>query len=211
MTHGRGAGLAAGGDDSVLVDLAVDGGPGHAQRLGRADLVALVILQALHDRVPLDGLQRGQQPPAHRPALGRQVPRHDHATRRRCTTCLSTCQSCSVLPGQLCRSSSCIASGEQVSRPCWLSRARKNGTSSCRSSMWWRSGGSSTVPWKNRSSLVRSVADRLRFSVIATRSSVCRLAVLASCSALTSACTCLTFSRSACLMISMPTPSASSP
>src|SRR5271165_6147008 len=70
---------ATGCDDPVLVDFAVDRGPGHAQRLGRPDLVAVMVLQALHDRVPLDRLQRGQQPPAYRPAFGRQVLRHDHA------------------------------------------------------------------------------------------------------------------------------------
>src|SRR5208337_41234 len=73
-----GAGSATGCDDAVLVDFAVDRGPRHAQRLGRPDLVAVVVLQALHDRIPLDRLQRGQQPPAHRPAFGRQVLRHDH-------------------------------------------------------------------------------------------------------------------------------------
>src|SRR5580704_6817648 len=70
-------GSAPGGDDPVLVDLAVDRGARHAQRFGGPDLVAVVILQALHDRVPLDGLQRGQQPAAHRPALRRQVLGHD--------------------------------------------------------------------------------------------------------------------------------------
>src|SRR5579875_1951220 len=36
-----------GGDDAVLVDLAVDRRARHAERLGRLDLVALVVLQAL--------------------------------------------------------------------------------------------------------------------------------------------------------------------
>src|SRR5580704_14229170 len=76
---GGSSGSAAGRDDAVLVDLAVDSGPGHAQRLGRPDLVAVVVLQALHDRVPLDRLQRGQQPAAHRPALRGQVARHNQA------------------------------------------------------------------------------------------------------------------------------------
>ena len=37
--------------------------------------------------------------------------------RRWWTTRLSTCQSCSMLPGQPDRSRSCIASGEQTSGP----------------------------------------------------------------------------------------------
>jgi hypothetical protein len=45
--------------------------------------------------------------------------------RQWCTTRLSTCQSCSVSPGQLDRSRSCIASGEQASGPCWLSLAKE--------------------------------------------------------------------------------------
>jgi hypothetical protein len=54
--------------------------------------------------------------------------------------------------------------------------------------MWCRSGGSSTVPGKNRSSLVRSSFALPRFSVAATRSVCWRPAALASCSALASAC-----------------------
>ena len=42
--------------------------------------------------------------------------------RRRCATCLSACQNWAALPGQVCRRSGCIAAGEQVPRPCWLSR-----------------------------------------------------------------------------------------
>ena len=56
--------------------------------------------------------------------------------RRFCMTRLRTCHSCSVLPGHFDRSSSCMASGEQESRPCWPSLATKKGTSTCRSSMW---------------------------------------------------------------------------
>ena len=73
------------------------------------------------------------------------------------TTCFSTCQSWVALPGQVCRSSSCIAAGEQLTRPCWLSLPRKNGTSSRRSSLWCRSGGTPTVPGNSRSRPVRSV------------------------------------------------------
>src|SRR5437764_1047846 len=81
---------------------------------------------------------------------------------RRClATLLSTSQSCSMLPGQRDRSSSFIASGEQVSLACWLSLARKKGTSSCRSSMWCRSGASSTLLGKWRKTLVRSAVLRL--------------------------------------------------
>src|ERR1039457_3849695 len=60
-------------DDPVLVDLAVDRRSGHAQRLGRLDLVALMVQQALHDGIALHRLQRAEQSAAYRPALRRQV------------------------------------------------------------------------------------------------------------------------------------------
>src|SRR3989440_11427999 len=69
--HGR--------DDAVLVDLAVDRRPGHSQGFRRLRLVALRVEQALHDRVALQGLQRAEQPAAHRPAFGRQVVGVDRA------------------------------------------------------------------------------------------------------------------------------------
>src|SRR5215470_18959343 len=69
--------LAGRGDDAVFVDLAIDRRPGHPERLGRLDLVALVVLQALHDRVALHRLEGAEQPAADRPALGRQVGRAD--------------------------------------------------------------------------------------------------------------------------------------
>src|ERR1700744_5195698 len=52
------------GDDAVLVDAPVNRRPGHAERPGRADLVTAVVEQALHDRVPLDRLQRRPHPAA---------------------------------------------------------------------------------------------------------------------------------------------------
>src|SRR5580698_1826403 len=66
-------GLARRHHDPVLMDLAVDRGAGHAQRLRRLHLVAVEVEQALHDGVALHRLQRAEQPPAHGPALGREV------------------------------------------------------------------------------------------------------------------------------------------
>ena len=103
-----------------------------------------------------------------------------------------------------------MASGEHDSRPCWPSLATKKGTSTCRSSMWWRSGGSSTVLGKNRSSLVRSPCARWRSRVTATHRWFCREAVLASCSAEVSAFSCRALSTSTCRITSEPSPSSSS-
>src|SRR5262249_20667469 len=66
-------------DDAVAVDLAVDGRPRHAERFRRLGLVAARIQQRLHDRVPLQRLQRAEQAAADRPAFGRQVGRLDGA------------------------------------------------------------------------------------------------------------------------------------
>ena len=128
--------------------------------------------------------------------------------RRWCTMRLSTCQSCSVLPGQLDRSRSCIAAGEQASGPCWLSLARKNGTSSCRSSMWWRSGGSSTVPGKNCSRPARSPLTGPWLSVTATHSAFCVPAACVCSSALRGARSRGALSRPACRMTRLPWPRA---
>jgi hypothetical protein len=49
-------------DDAEFADAAVDRRARHTQRPGRPDLVAVVVEQRLHDRVPLDGLQRRQHP-----------------------------------------------------------------------------------------------------------------------------------------------------
>src|ERR1700761_1933477 len=45
------------GHDAVLADAAVDRRAGHAERPGRADLVAALVEQGLDDRVPLDRLK----------------------------------------------------------------------------------------------------------------------------------------------------------
>src|SRR5690242_11510558 len=66
-------------DDAVAVDLAVDGRPRHAERFRRLGLVAAGVQQRLHDRVPLQRLQRAEQAAADRPAFGRQVRRLDRA------------------------------------------------------------------------------------------------------------------------------------
>src|ERR1700742_3758959 len=67
------------GYDAVLADAAVDRRAGHAERAGRADLVAALVEQGLNDRVPFDRLKRRQHPARDRPALGRQVLRQDLA------------------------------------------------------------------------------------------------------------------------------------
>ena len=54
------SGSAGRGDDPELVDLAIDRGPGHAERLGRLRLVAAGVEQALRDGVTLDRLERAQ-------------------------------------------------------------------------------------------------------------------------------------------------------
>src|SRR5262249_47943667 len=59
--------------DPVLVDLAVDGGPGHSERLGGLDLVPVEVEQALHDGIALHRLQRAQQAAADGAAFWRQV------------------------------------------------------------------------------------------------------------------------------------------
>src|SRR5216684_80181 len=76
----RAAAASAGrDDDSVLVDLAVDRRPGHAQRLSRLDLIALEVEQALHNGIAFHQLQRTEQPAAYRPAFRRQITRADRA------------------------------------------------------------------------------------------------------------------------------------
>jgi alpha-1,2-mannosyltransferase len=67
------------GDDPVLVDLAVDRRPGHPQRRRRGDLVAVVVDEAGHDGVPLEGLDRREHPARDGADPGRQVLRLDDA------------------------------------------------------------------------------------------------------------------------------------
>ena len=77
--------------------------------------------------------------------------------------------------------------------------------------MWWRSGGSSTVPGKNRSSLVRSAVAGPAAQRDRHPQRVLPPAARASSSALASACSCRALSRSTCRMTSVPSPSSSSP
>jgi len=68
--QGPSSALSRRGDDPELMDLAVDRGPGHAQRLRGLRLVAVGVQQALRDGVALDRLQRAEEPPAEGPGLG---------------------------------------------------------------------------------------------------------------------------------------------
>src|SRR6266568_4517466 len=133
---------------------------------------------------------------------GGRSPGSMEPTRLRATMPRITCQSCSMLPGQVDRMSNCIASAEQVSLPCWLSLPMKNRTSSGRSSTWWRSGGRATVRGKDRSISVRlAEAAPPRVLVTATRWISCRPAARASWSVLARKCACRAVSRSVYLII----------
>jgi hypothetical protein len=68
--EGPSSALLRRGEDPELVDLSVDRGPGHAQRLRGLRLVAVGVKQTLRDGVALDRLQRAEEPAAEGPGLG---------------------------------------------------------------------------------------------------------------------------------------------
>src|SRR5436305_7761637 len=126
------------GDDPVLADLAVDRRPRHSQRFGCLGLVAVGVQQGLHDGVALHRLQRAEQAAAHRPALGWQVTRMDSSAALVVHDLLEHLPELLGVARPAGPEQKLHRLGGAGKLPWGFSLATKNGTSSCRSSMWWR-------------------------------------------------------------------------